>query len=112
MNDIAVQIMGTARIILPELIVLVCASLMVLWASFWSVATPVAARRAKAMSVWGAVLILLAAAAVYFAWPADVAIDAARVPFVSDHFTQVLRPAGLLFGLILVLLTAEQLHHR
>lgn len=112
MNELANQLLGTARIMLPELVLLAAAVLIVLWASFISLATPEARRRSGTLSVWVGALALIAAGAVYFIWPAQVEVDAARVAFLDDSFSQVLRPVGFIVGLILVIFTAEQLHAR
>lgn len=112
MSELANQLIGTARAVLPELILLAVASLIVLWASFASVATTTARVRFRIQSVWAGVLALLAAGAVYFIWPVDVDVDPARVAFLNDPFARVLRPAGYVVGLILLVFTAEQLHPR
>lgn len=112
MNDLALQLTGTARLLLPELILMAVASLMILWASFVSLVTHESRARYRVKSVWAGAMGLLAAGAVYLIWPADIAIDPARVAFVGDSLTEVLRPAGFLVGLVLLLFSAEQLYTR
>jgi NADH-quinone oxidoreductase subunit N len=111
-NDLATQLTGTLHLLLPELILLGVAVLMVLWACFASVITAEARARYRVQTVWVGALALLAAGAVYFIWPAEVEVDAARVAFLNDSFAEVLRPVGLIVGLILLIFTAEQLHER
>lgn len=112
MNELAIQLTGTARLLLPELILLAVASLMVLWASFAAVVTPEARTQFQTKSVWAGAIALFAAAAVYFIWPAEVEVDPARVAFLGDSLANVLRLAGFVVGLILLLFAAEQLHVR
>jgi hypothetical protein len=58
--------MGTARLLLPELILLAVATFMVLWAAFASAATPEAREKLRAKSVWVGAIGLAISAAVYF----------------------------------------------
>jgi NADH-quinone oxidoreductase subunit N len=111
-NELANQLTGTARLLLPELILLAAATLMVLWASFASVITSASRERYRAQTVWAGAIALLAAAAVYFIWPANADVDPARVAFFNDAFAEVLRPAGFMVGLVLLIFAAEQLHVR
>jgi NADH-quinone oxidoreductase subunit N len=104
--------MGTARLLLPELILLAVATFMVLWAAFASAATPEAREKLRAKSVWVGAIGLAISAAVYFIWPAYVEVDPARVAFLSDSFADVLQPAGFALGLILLIFAAEQSHPR
>jgi NADH-quinone oxidoreductase subunit N len=104
--------MGTARLLLPELILLTIAILMVLWACFTSAATPEAREQLRVKSVWVGAIGLLIAAVAYFIWPANVDVDPARVAFLSDSFADVLQPVGFVIGLILLIFAAEQLHPR
>jgi NADH-quinone oxidoreductase subunit N len=104
--------MGTARLLLPELILLGVSALMVLWAAFASAVTPQAREQFRTKSVWIGSLGLLAAGAVYFIWPAQVEVNPARVAFLGDSFADILQPAGFIIGLILLIFAAEQLHSR
>ncbi len=112
MNDLDGNLLGTARTLVPELILLAAAALLVLWTSFASAVSPEAREKLRMQSVWAGTLALFAAAAAYFFWPAEVTVDPARVAFLNDSLAQVLRPAGLIVGLVLLVFTAEQLHPR
>ncbi len=112
MNDLADNLLGIARLLLPEFILILAAALMVLWACFTSAVSPEAREKLHSKSVWAGAIALFAAAAAYFVWPAEVTLDPARSSFLPDTLSETLRPAGFLVGLILLIFTAEQLHPR
>ncbi len=112
MNDLADNLLGIARLLLPEFILIFAAALIVLWASFSSAVSPESRAKHRTKSVWLGAIALFAAAATYFIWPAEVTLDPARSSFLTDTLSETLRPAGFIVGLILLIFTAEQLHPR
>ncbi|MDZ4658465.1 MAG: NADH-quinone oxidoreductase subunit N [Bythopirellula sp.] len=112
MNGLAANMMGTARLLVPEFILIFAASLLVLWACFASAVSPEARQKLRTKSVLFGAITLIVAGATYFLAPGNVTLDPARVAFLNDALAQVLRPAGFIVGLVLLIFLAEQLHPR
>ena len=113
MNELASNILDTARGLAPELILLAVGTLLVLWGSYASVVSAEARKNSRGKSLFFGATGLIAAMLAYWVWPpAQVSVDPARMAFLNDNLAHVLRPAGLLVGLALLVFTAEQLHPR
>jgi len=111
-NDLAANLLTTVRLIVPELILLVVAALGALWGAFARVATLEDRAATRQKSVLFGAAALLAALAALLVWPAVGELDPARAAFIGDRLAAILRPAGLLAGLVLLIFQREQLHPR
>jgi NADH-quinone oxidoreductase subunit N len=111
-NEVANNLLGLARTLLPEFILLGAATLLILWAAFASTVSAEGRASIRSKSAWAGALALIAAAVAYFGFPAEVNLDPARSAFLNDTLAQALRPASLAIGLVLLIFMAQQLHPR
>jgi NADH-quinone oxidoreductase subunit N len=111
-NEVSENLLGVARTIVPELILMGGATLIILWASFISVVSKEARSSLHSKSVWAGALVLIAALVAYFGFPADIDLDPVRSAFLNDTLAQALRPASFAIGLVLLIFLAQQLHPR
>jgi NADH-quinone oxidoreductase subunit N len=111
-NEVSENLLGVARTIVPELILMGGATLIILWASFISVVSKEARASLHSKSVWAGSLVLIAALVAYFGFPADIDLDPVRSAFLNDTLAQALRPASFAVGLVLLIFLAQQLHPR
>jgi NADH-quinone oxidoreductase subunit N len=111
-NEVSENLLGVARTIVPELILMGGATLIILWASFISVVSKEARAGLHSKSIWAGALVLIAALVAYFGFPADIDLDPVRSAFLNDTLAQALRPASFAVGLVLLIFLAQQLHPR
>jgi NADH-quinone oxidoreductase subunit N len=111
-NEVSENLLGVARTIVPELILMGGATLIILWASFISVVSKEARAGLHSKSIWAGALVLIAALVAYFGFPANIDLDPVRSAFLNDTLAQALRPASFAVGLVLLIFLAQQLHPR
>jgi NADH-quinone oxidoreductase subunit N len=111
MNDLAANVLSNAQAVLPELIVLVGSSLLLLAGCFVPTATPEQRRAAHQLTYVASALILLIGLLATF-YPSSGVLEPAQSAFVDDAVFQVLRRAGFLIGIVIFVLMADELNSR
>jgi NADH-quinone oxidoreductase subunit N len=111
-SDTGSYLIETAQGLFPELILMAVAAFLALWGSSASVISPEARRSTQRWSAVVGAAALVVALVVHFLWSSDAAVEPLRMAFLNDSLAQVIRPVGLLAGLILLVFAWEQIHPR
>lgn len=111
MNELAANLLLTAKMLIPELIVLAGGTLLVLWSCFTRSESPEARRVVRQRSLAASAGILLTGLVACLMQNVP-AVEPSSAAFVNDAFAEVLRPAGFLVGISVLILMAQQMNSR